>query len=239
MITAPFTGHPGLVRAIAIEPDGSRIITGGDDGTVRFWDATDGEELAVVHVLPGGVRSLAAFGDVVFCGGPDGSRTLTSGSTIAHVGVVPIGAIARDEDIWFCGLDGSIAIHTYGDIATYDGPVHAAAVDNSRLFYGGPAGLVQTISSRAPSVATITAHEGGVTAIATARGTGTVVSAGRDGLVKVWQAEEDRVVHTFSGDGEPLHAVAISADGHVVTFGGASGRVWQWDRRTDAVTQHA
>lgn len=238
MINAPFAGHPGLVRAVA--PDGSRIVTGGDDGTVRFWDSADGEELAAFHVLPGGVHTLAISGSSVYCGGPEGSSIVDFDGTVRRIGPTAVGAVAIGAHPWLCGLDGHIVTYATGDrIATYDGPVHAAAADYERLFYGGPSGLVQTVSVTDPSVKTITTHERGVTAIATAPNTGTVVSAGLDGLVRVWQEREDRVTHTFTGDGGPLHAVAISANGQVVTFGGAGGRVWQWDRGTDAVTEHA
>ncbi|MBC6449998.1 P-loop NTPase fold protein [Actinokineospora xionganensis] len=243
MITAPFAGHPGLVRALAFTSDGSQVVTGGDDGTVRWWDATDGEEQAAVQALPGGVRSLAVRDASVYCGGPKGSRIFTfDNSTMLEVMTSdPIGAVAVDDNHpWSCGLDGLISVYggTRFTIA-YDGPVHAAATMGGQLFYGGPAGLVQAVSPIDTSARTITSHQRGVTAIATARGTGTVVSTGLDGLVRVWRTDEDRVTHTFTGDGKPLHAVAISADGQVVTFGGAGGRVWQWDRRTDAVTEHA
>ncbi|SDI74119.1 WD40 repeat [Actinokineospora alba] len=242
MITAPLAGHPGLVRAIAFTADGSQVITGGDDGTVRLWDAIDGEEQTAVHALPGGVRSVALDGSKVYCGGPAGSKSFTLDSPVPlPLGTVPVGAMTMGETtVWLGGLNGSITIPAAKQaVATYSGAVHAVASGNGHLYYGGPAGHVEAFTPSAGATRTIAQHEGGVTAIASARGSRTVVSAGRDGLVKVWQAGRDGITHTFTGDGAPLHAVAISADGQVVTFGGAGGRVWQWDRRTDAVTEHA
>jgi WD40 repeat protein len=40
-------GHAGLVTALAYTGDGSRLLTSGDDGTVRVWDVTSGKELQV------------------------------------------------------------------------------------------------------------------------------------------------------------------------------------------------
>ena len=36
-------GHKGPVRGLGLTPDGQTIVTGGDDGTVRFWKAHDGK----------------------------------------------------------------------------------------------------------------------------------------------------------------------------------------------------
>src|SRR6266571_507627 len=33
----------GSVRSIALSPDGQRIVSGSDDGTIRVWNATTGE----------------------------------------------------------------------------------------------------------------------------------------------------------------------------------------------------
>ena len=53
------TGHTGSVWAVGWSPDGSRLVSGGDDGTVRVWEAGSGR---LVHTLTGhtgGVRAVA------------------------------------------------------------------------------------------------------------------------------------------------------------------------------------
>src|SRR5208337_2509186 len=42
-------GHRGVVWDIACSPDGKRLATAGDDGTVRIWDAENLEELRVLR----------------------------------------------------------------------------------------------------------------------------------------------------------------------------------------------
>ena len=64
-------GHEEQVIAAAFSPDGARIVSGSDDGTVRVWDAASGTELLVLRGHEGAVNA-AAFS-------PDGAR-IVSGS---------------------------------------------------------------------------------------------------------------------------------------------------------------
>ena len=66
------TGHTGSVRSVSFSPDGSRIVSGSYDNTVRVWDAVSGEcVLGPLEGHTGSVRSVSFS--------PDGSR-IVSGS---------------------------------------------------------------------------------------------------------------------------------------------------------------
>lgn len=47
---ALLTGHQGLIRSIALSPDGATVATGADDGTLRFWDASNGTNLSALDM---------------------------------------------------------------------------------------------------------------------------------------------------------------------------------------------
>ena len=47
--------HPTQVLSVAYSPDGTRIVSGADDSTVRVWDAVSGEELAQLSGHAGSV----------------------------------------------------------------------------------------------------------------------------------------------------------------------------------------
>jgi WD40 repeat protein len=54
-------GHESIVRDIRYSRDGFRVITASMDGTVRVWDASSGELLALLH---GGVGPILAATEI-------------------------------------------------------------------------------------------------------------------------------------------------------------------------------
>jgi WD40 repeat protein len=67
-------GHSSLVDAIAFDPSGRRVVTGGEDKTARVWNAETGKSLFVLAGHTGAVTAAAFVGaGEVVTGSADGS----------------------------------------------------------------------------------------------------------------------------------------------------------------------
>jgi WD40 repeat protein len=52
-------GHSGFVPGVAFTPDGTMVVTGGQDGTVRLWEVAGGQRVATFDHPGGGVTDVA------------------------------------------------------------------------------------------------------------------------------------------------------------------------------------
>ena len=52
----PLRGHTGWLYSVAFSPDGTRIVSGSDDNTIRLWDAATHQ--AIGTPLTGHERSV-------------------------------------------------------------------------------------------------------------------------------------------------------------------------------------
>jgi WD40 repeat protein len=70
-VVRTLSGHTLSMRAVAYSPDGTRIVSGSSDGTLKLWDAGTGAELATLSGHTSAVNAVACS--------PDGTR-IVSGS---------------------------------------------------------------------------------------------------------------------------------------------------------------
>ena len=72
------SGHSGLVRAVAVSVDGSKVVSGSYDRTVKIWDAESGAELNTLSGHSNTVLSVAvsADGSKIVSGSYDGTMKI-------------------------------------------------------------------------------------------------------------------------------------------------------------------
>lgn len=111
-------GQTQPVYCVAFSPDDRLVITGGDDGTVRTWDAVTGEQVRVIGIHGNWVWALATMPGTsqVASGSHDGTVRVWDYRTSARVATLNFGArvwsvaFSQDGKVLFAGTERGIAI---------------------------------------------------------------------------------------------------------------------------------
>ncbi len=72
-----FEGHTGRVTAAAWTPDGTRVVTGSADRTLKVWDVSTGYELLTIYGHDGAVSAVAVSPDCARIVSVSGGAVLT------------------------------------------------------------------------------------------------------------------------------------------------------------------
>jgi WD40 repeat protein len=231
--------HTGAVVDLAYAPDGASLFTIGEDHLLKSWRVEGGElrdpkvfsdqAMRALSVDPTG--RLLAFG---CAGGGVGIVEPASGKVRAQLRMAPAGpantAIAFDVSGTAVGDACGGLGETGGRRDPPAGPaVTAIAFDGSgtALFVGdayGGVGRWQTDGWRMTALQQ--GHQGEVSAIAVSPRDGRVLTTGRDGGVRAWNAPTlDLLDAPPSGHRGPIRALVYDPRTRIVATGGLDGRV--------------
>jgi cytochrome c len=149
------SGHEGHVNAVAFSPDGSRLYSGAQDGTIRLWDTATGEMLRVIHRHGWSVNVLHVVpgGEYLLFGAVDGAAWVLdaeSGDVLRELGYHDGPVLAADihpEEgaAAVAGADGHLRVYRVADWTMHHdhsnpyGPIWAVAFtsDGSMIYHGG------------------------------------------------------------------------------------------------------
>ncbi|MFF4218612.1 nSTAND1 domain-containing NTPase [Streptomyces nondiastaticus] len=207
------TGHRKRAFAVAWLPGGKRLLSAGEDGTVREWDARTHRQVArtangsAVRALAAArVRGAVAWGDEA------GAVTLRDR---AGGGSAPLGLPRESRHR---GPVRGVALSDHGELLASAG--EDGTVRLTRLGDGGPRTEV-----RDPGL-------GLLYAVAVSGDGAQVAAAGRDGRVWLLHVPGGRARVVGTREFGRVRALAFSPDGHRLATGEWQDRVGLWDTRT-------
>jgi WD40 repeat protein len=219
-------GHEGPVNSLCLTPDGARLITGGDDHTVRVWGTRDWQVQHVLHGHEGYVREVAASDTVIVSGSEDDTVRFwdpASGSEL-HVGQ------AHREHL------RTVAVTPDGRRAASSG------LDNQVILWDAARGeVLRTLYDAAASVVRVPKFGGLYIATGNASGRGhrdaprklrflddgrTLASIERE--VIFWDLETGEEKQRWPRGGWGIEDIALHPDGRLLVLAG-HGFVQVWD----------
>jgi predicted Zn finger-like uncharacterized protein len=249
--TAVFKDLTESAIALAVTPDGSRVLGATGSSTVRAWSAgsTHAEHGLTVPELR--IRCLAAAPDgrSVLVGGEGAPPQLYDLSTSRvvramqrHPGFTTALAISRDGRLAVGGSsDRAVRIWELGSGRcrhVFEGHTEAVACvaisdDGALAASGGLDGTLRLWDvAGGQARATLAGHRGRVAAVALSGNGAMLVSGGEDRTVRTWTVATGQPGRVLSGAALPVSALAVSGDGQwcAATSHDRSVRVWHLAR---------
>jgi WD40 repeat protein len=193
------SGHTGAILGLAAHPKAAEFATAGADGTIRLWNLTPTPQTLAGHTQPALRVTLSPDGKTAWSVSND--RTLRGWTT----------------------ADGKLA-RTVDKLPASPGPI-ASSGDGRWVVLGDAAGDLSAWSTADGAVQPpVGAHLAAITAVARdPQGPGWL-SAGADGLVKLWNAPP-APFEPLAGLPAAAGLVAVSADGKTLVASQPEGTI--------------
>jgi WD40 repeat protein len=247
-------GHEFTVWSLVITPNGQKIISGGQDATIRVWDFATGREIHKFVGHDGPVYRLALL--------PDGKRLVSIADKDLAVKVwdldklelisslapnsAHVTALAVSPDKRFIVTGGDDGLARFWDVdrgillrtLEHDRPLYSMIIspDGRHILCGSK----RNPGERDPGTVwvwdfelgallrTLEGHKGHVTALTMTADSKYILSGDQDGNLYLWDLETGTLLKTMAGHRGPVLSIHITADSQHIISGSIDGTVRVW-----------
>ncbi len=246
----PIDAHFDRIGAIAISPNGQKLVTASDDKSIKIWDLKTGARMLTRtgHTAAINAVAISPNGKYVVTGSNDQTTKIwdfQSGDLVetigGHSGAVLSVAISPDSQTIVTGTkDKSIQVWDFNTgklrflnkglggavfalAFSPDGKTLASGIGDNKVIFWKISG------SKFLRIRTLAEHSGAVLAVAFSPDGKYLVSAGNDNTVMLWEVSSGKLLRTLVGHEGDVTSVAISHNGKTLVSGSQDStiKVWQ------------
>lgn len=258
-LIATLVGHSGIVEAVDVTPDGRKIVSVGQDETLRIWDPNTGRCLRSIENAGAGTSvATVSSGQVAVSGCCDGSLrvwNLDTGiciakldifsSPITDVDVTPDGRLAisagHDKTVKLWDLESRDLLEILGG---HKDSVHGVSISaDGRFVISAGYNLKAWDLKSVNRPRTLTGLMELANCLRTTPDGRLIVSGHSDMKVRIWNLAMGKRVRTLKGHKDRVLCVDITPDGKLAISGSSDNTLRVWDVETGAciriLTGHA
>jgi WD40 repeat protein/serine/threonine protein kinase len=245
------SGHTDDLSGLAVNPDGSRLISCADDQTVREWDTASGLQLRsfTLKDMKWPYMALSADGTRIAIGSGEGVVKILDAANWqelhhfqAHSNDINAMAFSADgTKLATASDDDTVKTWSVADgkqLQTFSGHTNdvrdvafspdgkwlaSASLDCTARIWNAKTG---------EAVHTLRTHTAGVLCVAYDPGGRHLATGSRDWTVRIWESDNGRELSTLTGHTAEIRAIAYSPDGTLLASAGHDRAVKLWEVTT-------
>ncbi|HLH62848.1 MAG TPA: serine/threonine-protein kinase [Ktedonobacteraceae bacterium] len=200
-----YHGHTGAINGIDWSPDGTRVVSGGNDFSVQVWNMSGSTPLFLYRHAQ--VVKAAAWS-------PNGKY---------------IASASKDKTIQVRDAGSGKLLHT---ITANKGPVNAVSwsPDSKTIVSAGSDKEVKVWDALTGNNAMMLYHDlSPVNTVAWSPNGKYIASGGGDHVVKVWDVMAGKIIYTFNQHTDAIRSIAWSPDSKYIVSGSndQTARAWE------------
>ena len=249
-------GFVDEVNYLAFSPDGTTLVSGGADSTIKMWHLGAKDLIDIMHKHNGMVRCLAFIPDgrILLTGGDDRKiqfwdmterqviMTLSLDDTAAHSLIysqdvktlvtgsyrkIKVWSISTDEQMSCINVELRHCLNSHSHIVS-----SLALSENGTILVSGSKDKTIKIwhLKRGELLRTLKGHKDGVHTVAISQDEQIIASGSADKTIKLWHLETGELLSTFSGHSDTVTGLAFANRGNTLVSGSLDKTIKIWRR---------